>query len=70
MLDDDDGIATIPQLVQHLEQLLDVVEVQPGSRLIQNVESLTSIPLGELARQLDPLRLTAREVVADWPSRI
>ncbi len=37
VLDDDDGVAAIPQLVQHLEQLLDVVEVQPGGRLIQNV---------------------------------
>ncbi len=61
MLDDDDGVAAIPQLVQHLEQLLDVVEVQPCGRFVQDVEGLAGIPLGELARQLDPLRLAPRQ---------
>ena len=61
VLDDDDGVAPIPQLVQYLEQLLDIVEVQPGGRLIQNIEGLAGVPLGELPRQLDPLRLAARE---------
>lgn len=61
VLDDDDGVAAIPQLVQHLEQLLDVVKVQPCGRLVQDVEGLAGIPLGELARQLDPLRLAPRE---------
>ena len=59
VLDDDDGVAAIPQLVQYLEQLLDVVEVQPCGGLVQDVEGLPGIPLGELARQLDPLRLAA-----------
>lgn len=61
VLDDDDGVAPVPQLVQHLEQLLDVVEVQPCGRLVQDVEGLAGIPLGELPRQLDPLRLAPRE---------
>ncbi len=37
------------------------MEVQPGGRFVQDVEGLAGIPLGELARQLDPLRLTARQ---------
>lgn len=61
VLDDDYGVAAIPQLVQHLEQLLDVVEVQPRGRLVQDIEGLTGIPLGELPRQLDPLRLAPRQ---------
>lgn len=61
VLDDDDGVAPIPQLVQYLEQLLDIVEVQPRGRFVQDVEGLASVPLGELPRQLDPLRLAARE---------
>ncbi|MNC34463.1 hypothetical protein D3C75_828980 [compost metagenome] len=61
VLDDDYGVAPIPQLVQHLEQLLDVVEVQTRGRLVQDIEGLAGVALGELPRQLDPLRLAPRQ---------
>lgn len=70
VLNDDYGVAPIPQLVQHLEQLLDVVEVQARGRLVQDVEGLAGVAFGELPRQLDPLRLAPDRVVADWPSRM
>src|SRR5450631_2503812 len=38
VLDDDDGISLRHQLVQHLQQFLDVVEMQAGGRLVQDVE--------------------------------
>ena len=44
-----------------MQQLLDVVEMQPGGGLVQDVEGLAGGTLGELARQLHALRLTARE---------
>ena len=38
VLDDDDGVAGLAQLVQHLEQQLDVVEVQACGRLVEQVD--------------------------------
>ena len=53
------GVAVIAQAVQHVEQLLDVREVQAGGRLVEDVQGLAGVALAQLARQLDPLRLTA-----------
>src|SRR5579885_2919858 len=61
VLDDDDGVAVVAQPVQHAEQLLDVVEVQAGGRLIENVERVAGVALGELPRELHALRLAAGE---------
>ncbi len=38
MLDDDQRVALLDQLVQHLEQLAHVLEVQAGGRLVEQVE--------------------------------
>jgi diacylglycerol O-acyltransferase / wax synthase len=38
VLDHDDRVALVDQAVQHVEQLADVVEVQPGGRLVEDVE--------------------------------
>ncbi len=61
VLDDDDRVARVDEPVQDLEQPLDVSEVQPRGGLVEYVEGLAGGPLSELARELDPLRLTARE---------
>ena len=37
VLDHDNGVAGVPQPHQHLEQQLDVVEVQAGSRFVEDV---------------------------------
>src|SRR5579863_908457 len=38
VLDHDDGVALVAQAVQHLQQLLDIVKMQPGRGLVENVE--------------------------------
>ena len=59
MLDDDDGVAKVCQAAQDVEQLLDIVEVQAGGGLIQDVEGAASLAAAELARQLNALRFAA-----------
>src|SRR5687767_2036834 len=61
VLDDDHGVARFDQAVQHLEQLLDVGEVQPGRRLVEDVERLAGGAPRQLRRELHPLRLSPRE---------
>src|ERR1700683_42164 len=61
VLDDHDGVAFIAQAVQDVEQLLHVVEVQTGRRLIEYVERAAGGALGQLAREFHALRLAARE---------
>ena len=61
VLDDDDRVAEIDQPVQHVEQLADVVEVQAGRRLVEEVERLAGVGPGQLGGQLDALGLAAGE---------
>ena len=44
-----------------LQQQVDVGEVQAGGRLVEDVERAAGVALGELERQLDALRLAARQ---------
>ena len=61
MLDHHDGVAFIPQAVEHVEQLRDILEVKAGRRLIEDVERSAGGPLSQLSRQLDALSLSSRE---------
>ena len=61
VLDDDDRVPLVLEPVQDFQQLLDVVEVEPGGRLVEDVEGLAGALLDQLARQLDPLGLAAGE---------
>ena len=61
VLDDHHRVALVDQGVQHLEQLADIVEVEPGGRLVEDVEGLAGGPPRQLLGQLDALRLAARE---------
>ncbi len=45
--------------LMHAEQLADVLEMQAGGRLVEDVDGAAGRPLLQLGRQLDPLRLTA-----------
>ncbi|AFL74418.1 hypothetical protein Thivi_2478 [Thiocystis violascens DSM 198] len=58
-LDHDHGIALIAEAVQHVEQMLDIVEVQSGRRLVQDIERASGVALGKLTAELDPLGLAA-----------
>ena len=61
VLDDDDRVPLLDQAVQHLEQHAHVLEVEAGGRLVEDVEGAAGVPLGQLGRELDALRLAARE---------
>ena len=51
VLDDDDRVAQVGQAVEHVEQLADVVEVQPGRRLVEDVERLARCRAGPARRR-------------------
>ena len=57
MLDHEHGIAVLHQPVQHVQQALHVRKMQPGGRLVQQVQRAARGPLGQLAAQLHALRL-------------
>ena len=40
------GIAMIPQAMQDIQQLLDIVEVQARGGFIQNIQGFAGIPFG------------------------
>ena len=59
VLDHHDRVAVVAQLVQHGEQVLDVVEVQAGGRLVEDVQRAAGIAAREFLRQLHALRFAA-----------
>ena len=61
VLDDDDRVALVDEAVQDVEQALDVGEVQAGRRLVEDVERAPGGDLRQLGRELDALRLAARQ---------
>ena len=61
MLDDQQAVAGLQQLAERGEQLGDVVEVQPGRRLVEDVEHAVAGVRRQVRRDLDPLRLAARQ---------
>src|SRR4029077_13703158 len=62
VLDDDHGVAGIDEAMEHVEQALDVGEVQARGRLVEDIEGLPGVTPAELFRQLDPLRPTAGQL--------
>src|SRR5277367_286834 len=61
VLDHNHRVALVDQLVQHFEQLRDVVEMQAGGRLVQDVERAPGGAPRELLGELHALRLAARQ---------
>src|SRR3954451_23898312 len=61
VLDDDDRVALRDQLVQHLQEFLDVVEMQAGGRLVKDIKRAAGGGLGKFLGQLDALGFAARE---------
>src|SRR3954447_23430865 len=61
VFDDHHRIPLVDEALEHLEQPLDVGEVQAGGRLVEDVERPPCRDLAELGGQLDPLRLAARQ---------
>ena len=61
VLDHHDRVAQIDQPVEHVQQLGQVVEVQAGGRLVQQVEGASGVGPGQLGGQFHPLGLAAGE---------
>ena len=61
MLDDDDGVARVDQLLQHLDQTVHVGDVQAGGRLVEDIYRAARGALAELGAKLDALCLAAAE---------
>ena len=68
MLDDDHRIPLVDQFVQHVKQLRDVMEMQAGGRLVQDVESAAGRATRQFLGELDALRFAPgqrRRLLAD-----
>ena len=59
VLDDNHRVAGVHKAVQHAQQLANVVEVQAGRRLVEDVHRPAGRLLYQFASQLDTLRLAA-----------
>jgi hypothetical protein len=70
MLDDHDRIAGVDQSIEYLEQLVDILQVQPRGRFVKEVNCTSGSFLAQFACQFDPLGLPPDKVTADCPSRI
>ena len=61
VLDDDDGIAFFHQPVEHIEQSLDVGEMETGGRFIENKDRLARVALSQFRSQFHALTLPSGE---------
>ena len=61
VLDDEDGVALVDELVEHAHQHLDVLEVEARGRLVEHVERLARVALGQFGGQLHALRLASAD---------
>jgi hypothetical protein len=61
VLDHHDGVALVDELVQHLISLATSWKCRPGRRLVEDVERAAGGALRQLLRELDALRLAARQ---------
>ena len=52
VFDDDDRIAAVDELVQHLQQQTDVLEMKPRRGFVQDVERAARVALRKLGREL------------------
>ena len=55
------GVARVDEPLEHADELLHIVHVQAGGRLVEDVERAAGGPLGQLAGELHTLGLSARE---------
>ena len=61
VLDHDDRVALVDEAIEHFEQLGQVVEVQAGGRLVEQVQRLAGVRPSKLGRQFHALRFAAGE---------
>ena len=61
VLDHEQAVARLQQLAERRQQLGDVVEMQPGGRLVEDVEHAVAGLRRQMRRNLDALRFAARQ---------
>ena len=61
VLDDEDGVAFVGQLLEHVGQVINILEVQAGGGLVEDVEGFARVLLAELSGELYALCFAARE---------
>ena len=61
VLNDDNGVATINEFLEYVHQDADVLEVETCGGLVEDVERLPCIFLGQFGGQFDALTLTTRK---------
>jgi hypothetical protein len=61
MLDHDDGVALLDERVEDFEEFADVLEMQAGGGLVEDVQRVAGRAAREFLGELDALRLAARE---------
>ena len=61
VFDHDDRVARIDQAVELEHEAVDIGRVQPGRRLVEDVERAPALPPLQFGRELDPLGLPAGE---------
>src|SRR5690349_1052831 len=61
VLNDEDGVAERDEALENVEQFADVVEMQTGGRLIEDVEGAAGLAFRKLAGKLDALGFATRE---------
>ncbi|MNV93796.1 hypothetical protein D3C71_1885270 [compost metagenome] len=59
MLDDQYGFTALYEAVEHLQQTIDIMDVEPRRGLIQNVDRLASTAAVQLRRELHTLGFAA-----------
>src|SRR5580704_770513 len=61
VLDDDERRAGVEQLAECGEKFGDVVEMEAGGRLVENVEDFLVFAAGQVRRELETLRFATRK---------
>ena len=59
MFADHDAVALFHQTVEHIEEFADILKMQAGGGLVQNVERLAGRTAAEFFGEFDALRLAA-----------
>src|SRR5690348_1808418 len=61
MLDDYYCVAMVAQPVQYFQKQIDILEMESGGGLVEDIERAAGIALGKLQRKLDALGFPARK---------
>src|ERR1700693_2405328 len=59
VLNDQDGVAQCHKTIENIEKFFNVVEMQAGCRLVENIQRAARLALGKFARQFCALSFTA-----------